>query len=506
MLRGSFLLALLLVVPVPSAQAFSSTPQELVIAYAADATPPVVSTGATSLRGTLTGSLFVGGSSATRLLAVPTLTLLERGPNGTRVATTHDATLELHEGALLLAQRGGTLVLDVASPYAIGLALPASPLPSEGASTAGFLLAGDELAGSFEWTGGPLELKPFDAVLTIRDSHGKPLPDWEARHVNAGARSLTRDADVTLTFRAEGPFRGLIQGVVLGGSTGDDVGLQLRVRPADEDGFAAALDLLDATQFVGAEAPAFGGQGGPLAWLKQASGILNGALVMVAGDGTTAPATPVESRWGGDAFELGAITIVRGDDIGLHWKEGQMRVQGEPALVLGRDGFASQEPARVGIFPIASLVLWLAAAGATVYFVLRQPLRARTDLKLRASAFLVYVLALLGALYLWDRSFTESFGTGVVEVIRHEGLSVATLPKLGVLAAFEMIPWGIAALLFALPARIALGIALRYLGRGKSFKGLASAGGLVVLALLGPLYALYCFNLVWQRVGGSLGG
>lgn len=487
----------------PSAAAFTSTTREILIAYDASATPIVVGAGEVRLVGDLTGRLLLEESTTTALTGIDSL----------RVATAkgsldvHEATLEISRGALLWRFTTGSLAIDVAAPYALALAHPEGPIPSEtGAPAAGFLLAGEDVRGSARWSGGSLELVPLDAIITIRDAHGQPVPDWDAREVNKDVTSAGGADDLVVTFLIEGAFDARIGSSIVAGAAGSAADLTLHVGRAEEDRFAQTVALLERTASAfSEEAPGIAGDQGPLAVLQRVSGILNGALLLVPGDGSTAEAIPRESRWGADEFAVGAFNMMRGDDLGVAWREGEMRIQGEPTVALGREGFAVDPPARLGIFPIVSVLLWAIAFGALVFVIVKRPPKGVHVRSIRLLSFAVYVAVLLGAVWLWDRSFTATFGTGVLASAREQGINAESLPQIATLGAIELVPWGTAALLFALPVRIALGVGLRYLGRGKSYKGVATAGGLVSLAILGPFYALWCFSLLWAQAGRVLG-
>lgn len=510
MLRRLLVSALVLVLLAPTAAAFASDREELYLAYATGATPVVVASGALTLEGSVADGLFVGGSTGTTLTSIPRLTVVERNETNGSSQEYLAATLELNEGALLWVFAGKTVAIEVAAPYAIGLALPQAPLPTDGTQQhAGFLVAGEAIEGSLDWAQGEVELLPLDAIVTIRDSSGRPIGEWDSRGVNRGMTRLDQTDQLDIIFRADGDFGARVRALTLGGAAGANAALSLGVLRADEDRFDQTVALInrEASSFS-ENGDGLGGDGGPLAMLRQISGILNGALLVIpgGGDGTTAEAAPLESRWGEGTFDLGPLNLLRGDDLKVAWAEDEMRVEGEPTVALGRDGFAVDEPKTLGLFPIVSVFLWACALAAIVWYFVRKPPTGRPQMPLRLLSFGFYLLVLAGTFFLWDKSFNESFGLSVLSAIREDGISSATLPRIGVLAALEFAPWGIAALLFALPVRIVLGVALRYLGRGKSFKGIASAGGLVALAILGPIYALWCFNLVWQRAAAAMGG
>lgn len=496
----------------PAASAFSTSQRDLLISYDAAATPVIVAAGEIGIEGALSGGLFFGGTRDTSIDRIGKLVVVSR--DGARLVenVVEGATLEITSGGMLWTQKNGSLEVAFEAPYALGLALPQTPLPAEPGKLppSGFLLAGEKLGGTARSAGGRVDIAPLDAVITLRDASGQPLADWNARHVNADATQIgdTQDGGgLEVLFRAEGGFTSRIDAAIIAGAAGPAGDMILNVARAKEDRFAQTVDLLDKTsRSLGSSSPQFGGQDGPLKMLSPASGILNGALLLIPGDGSTLAATPIESRWGLTEFALGDLNIVRGDDMKIGWAQGQMRVEGEPGVALGREGFAMDGPVRVGIFPLISIFLWaIAIAGIVVWFVKRPP-KGVPVFSLRLLSFGVYLVVLAGAFFMWDRSFAQTFGVSSIGTAMAEGISAATLPRIGVIFAMEMVPWGIAALLFALPVRIALGVGLRYLGRGKSYKGVATAGGLVALALLGPLYALYCFNLVWANAARMMGG
>ena len=500
------LLVLLLVAP--GAGAFPTAREELYLAFDADDPPALLASGATSVQGSVSHGLLVAGSTTTRLEDVPHLIVVDRAAGGIE-REVRDATVEVHDGGLFWGfPEGATLRLRIAAPYGLGLGLPQAPVPAtNGDPGAGFLLAGASVEGDAGWSGGEADLLPFDATITIRDGTGTPLEGWNMRSVNRGMGSRSDPDALPVVLRAEGVFEARIGASLVGGASNSGAGLTLQVAPAAEDRLAETLAILEETtsSFFGDENP-FSQVGGPLDTLAQVSGILNGALLVVPGGVGDAPAiAPLEARYGEAPFDLGALSILRGD-MAVAWQEGEMQVSGEPTVALGRNGFEVDEPVTVWIFPVVSLVLWAGALGAIVWYSVKRPPQGAPSLSLRLLSLAFNVLMLLAVFFVWDRSFEATFGTGVVSTLQAQGLTASSLPTLGTLLALELIPWSIAALLFALPVRIALGVALRYLGKGKSFKGLATAGGFLALGILGPIYALWCFNLVWARAAAAMGG
>lgn len=488
----------LLVLVAPTAGAFPAAEDALYIAYDGASTPAIVATGALAFEGQGGRALLLAATNGTSFEEVPTLRIFDRATMQERVLS--NATLVVESGILLwIVDAEGALTLDVAAPYAIGLGLPQAPIPyAEGGAGAGYLLAGERIAGTASWSGAGATLVPLDAVVTLREA-GATV--WQSRHVNGGLSPGADLESMGVLLMTEGAYHARLAASVIAGAADAGGALSLSVAPAEEDRLVETITLL-------AEA----GRGllgrdslemQQLQALGQVSGILNGALLVVPNP--QAAAVPRESRMGGEEFPIGQLTLVRGREMQLSWESGEMRVAGEPTVALGRDGFAVEPPESIGIFPVASLWLWLFALGALIVYLAKRPPEGRHLVSMRLMSIGLWLLVLVGVFYLWDQSFEQSFGVGVFSTLAG-GLTGANIGKAFLLLMLELVPWGIAALLFALPVRIAAGVALRYLGRGKSFKGVATAAGLLSLALFGPAYALWCFNLVWARAASAMGG
>ena len=510
MLRRSAAILLALLAVTPSVAAFPSAQEALSISYALGGTPTMISAGALFLDGTLSNGLVIAGSTGTTFDRIPELRIIDRTQILESRTTHRGATVELVSGALVWAfSEGNAAQLATAEAYAVAIALPEAPLPSDdGATPAGFLLASEAITGTVNWTRGEGGLIPLDAVVTIRDAAGQPLPGWNGRRVNSDATASDDPEGLQVVFEATGAFTARIAANVLGGATASAEGMRLVIGPAEEDRFAqttAVFDEASSGLFAGAAASTPGAPS-PLEIFQPVSGLLNGAIVLVPGAAGGEGAAPVllASTFGGEEFPLGPFNLVRGDDLELAWSPTKMEIRGEPTVALGRDGFGVDEPTTVGIFPVLSLVLWLIAIGAVVFFFVKRPPKAKGPITLRLASMAIWIVALLITFLLWDRSFAQSFGTSALSVARAEGINGDTMSTIGIILGLELMPWSIAALLFALPVRIAAGVGLRYLGRGKAFKGVATAAGLVSLAIFGPIYALWCFNLVWARIAEAM--
>lgn len=507
MLARLAVLLVLALLAAPAADAFATDARAVELAYALAATPAVIATGALQLDGELGTGLLLAGADGTEIGPIPELTVTRR--DGTR-ETFQRATLVIESGALVWpVESGQTLGVALRAPYAFAIALPQAPLPSEdGATMPGFLLAGEALGGEASWRGGVSNLLVSDGVVTLEDADGRAIPGWDSVGVNAGQGDAATDENAFETlFEASGAFDARVAAGMVAGAVGDGK-LGLVVHVSEEDRFDETLALVR-----DAGGDLFGGEGGggpfdeggPLSMFSSVSGMLNGALFVLPGMGEGEPAQPLRALVGGEALELGPFSLLRGGELALAWEEGEMRVAGEPDVVLGREGFAVDEPRTLGLFPVVSVFLWALALAALVWYFVRRPPEAKSKWPLRLASAAANLVILVVVFMVWDASFAATFGTSAITVARAAGVSPDTLPQIGTVLALELVPWGIAAVLFALPVRIVAGVALRYLGKGKSFKGLANAAGLVALAVLGPLYAMWCFNLVLGRAFEMLG-
>lgn len=508
MLRRLLVASIALVLLSPVASAFPTDEQPLSIAFD-ERTPVLLSMGELAIKGDLGAGLLVGGAEGTRIGPVPALTITERTPEGVRNTTLQGATITIATGDILWpVAEGGRIALDAVADYAFGLGVPEAPVPSASGEPAGagFLLVSESLRGSARSTGGVANLVFLDATIRIDGASGNALPGWTSRRVNAGG---TRDVEsLDTVFRLEGAFDARLAAAIVGGAAGPTGDVTLSVDRAEVDRFDATRAALEAKGQAlfgpGADNP-LAQEGGPLDMLGAGSALLNGAVLIIPSGEDGETALPYESLVGGKPFDLGVLNMVRGDDVSVQWAGNEMRVQGSPSLALGKDGFAVDPPATLLFLPILSLALWIGALVAIVVRHAKRPPEAPTNWPMRMGALALYLVVALVVFFLWDASFAQTFGTSAIREARANGVSAQTLPQLGVLLGFELVPWGIAGLLFALPARIIAGVALRYLGKGKSLKGVASAVGVLALGIIGPFYALWCFNLVFARAAAMAG-
>lgn len=509
-LLAPLLAALLLA---PGAVAFRGNEADVVIAYPQEGAPVSLALGELSVAGRVGGGLLLVDVSPLRLERVPSLTVAELDGNGPpRNSTYRDVTVVVHAGDVLWPFAGGVVAtLDVSSAYGMGLALPQAPLPAaEGGAGPGFLVGGQEVGGGLSWSPGATAPLLLDASVTLLAADGSTVPGWDRRAVNAGVSPASPDGlgGMDTLMEAQGPFGGSVSAHAVGAALGTDADVALRAAPAAEEAFGATLDALAALGgSLGAqeEGSPFSADS-PLRALAGLAPVLNGAVLILpdAQGGLAEAPEPLVSRVGESDFGVGPFTMLRGQEgMTVAWREGEMRVQGQPAVVMGRDGFATRSPPVLFGLPLLAILLWLVAAGAVVLFFVKRPPKGDTPLWLRLCGWAANLLALVLVFLLWDWSFAQTFGTSFLrELGRAETAGGAA--GLGILLALELLPWGLAALFFALPVRIAAAIGLRYLGRGKGLKGFATAASLLALGVLGPLHALWLVNLVVARAAGML--
>lgn len=512
---SALLLALLFV---PQAAAFASRHDAVELAYAATKGPVVLGLGNLSLEGRAEGAILAANVASFAMRGVPQLTIVERGEDGLpRNTTLAGASLLVESGSLLWRLPEGGAHAQAWADYGIGLGLARAPVPAESGESvgAGTLLVGPSVSGLAQPASGGSDVLALHATVTILDNAGQSVPGWLHRAVNAnGSAQTAGDASgFGVVFHAEGAADGVLRAAALGMGAGTNADLALAIAHAPEDKLKETLDTLNdlsreigGPQQQGGDSPLGGGSGNPLEQLEAFSPLFNGAvLVIQGGDKENATEPPRTAKIGDDALDLGPITFMRsgsGVPMRIHWDKDEMRVEGEPTLAVTQAGFAVDRPATVWIIPIVSLVLWLCAIAAIVLFFVKRPPEANAPWSLRLVGWGVWLVVLLLVFVVWDKSFAESFGTSALSQFMDGSRD---WPKLGILLSMELVPWSLAGLLFALPVRIALGVGLRYLGKGKALKSFATAGGLVALAIFGPMYALYIVNVGIQQAIGAIG-
>jgi hypothetical protein len=501
------LLALLLLVP--AASAFSARHDPIELAYDAQHAPVVIAAGQERLEGAMRDAVLVAGAAPWTAKAVPTLTVDEKGGLAPLPAQSSfaSATLRVESGTLIWRLGDGSAALDVQADAAYGLALAMDqvPVPLDNGSQAGAgaLLVGPQVDAQAHWPGGETQVLVLDGVVTILRADGEPEPGWSHRAVNANATSPDAAGSASLIFRTAGAFDSTSTSTLFAGAAGSAANLSLSVKAADQDRFTDTVQVLsDLGSQIGMDdkkGSPFGADS-PLSNLAPFSGVLNGALLVInAGNDTQ---TPLDARMGADSFDPGPISLMRSGDMGIAWSGTQMRIQGSPAVAVTRAGFAVDSAASIaGIVPIVSVVLWLGAIGAIVFFFVKRPEKVKPKLAVRLLSWLGWLVALVIVFLVWDASFAATFGTSALTLLRHGGLDPA---RLGAVFALEMVPWSFASLLFALPLRIIAGVLFRVFLPGKPLKNAAKGVGLLGLAVLGPIYALWIVNVGIQQAVAAL--
>lgn len=500
------LLAFVLLAPV--AAAFSTTRDEVAIAYDANRAPLALAAGDLSMEGSMRVGVAATHLQESRIGPVPRLIVGEQAGSTRSFVNASDATVLLHEGGLLWSLGNASVPVTLRAPYAFGLALPRSPFDEEGAAQSpALVVAGPDVRADLDWPGGDADLIPLDATISILGADGVPVAGYDHRHINANLDAATaRSATDAVVLRVTGAFAARLSGqAVAGGLGGSGADLRLDVDRSDDDRFTDAVAAFDEAMgmFSGGQSTGLAGPDSPVSQLEAISGFLNGAILLLPPpdeSGDAPEPTPITSRIGGEDVDAGPFTVLRSEDLALAWGDDEMRVDGTSSVAITQQGIRTTAPLVIGLVPILSVLLWLAAIGAVVFFFVRRPPASKGQLKLRLISTGVYVLALVIVFVLWDMSFADTFGTSVLTLLREKGLSGQAYSQLALVFGLEMIPWSLAALLFALPVRIALGVLLRYRGQGSSFKGVAKAGGLIALAILGPLYAMWIVNVLVQQI------
>lgn len=522
--------AVVLLVLTPGVAAFSAVQGQVDIRYDVASSPLLLASGKLDATGDLKDGLLSVQMVESRIGPIPTLSIAETH-NGSLPTLTNvsNVTLVVHAGHLVWKLENASAALHATTGYGFGLALGQSPFDANNERSPALVLAGPAIEANIRWTAGGLTWLPLNATISVLDANGKAVPDWDHRTVNPSADLRSADNGPPsggVLLNANGAFNATLhaQGIAAGLSRTTSK-MQLTVAQSGEDRFLDAADAVaNATKLFsqgqnggggGGDGPFGGGGGGARDALQQLgalSGVFNGAVLILKepsdsnkGNGTSNATTasqagPISATLGGQALDLGPFALLRSQSLALAWGDGTVSVQGAAKTTVTQSGFAVNAPLTVGLFPVVSIVLWLIALGSIVIFFVKRPPASKGKWSLRGLSWVAYAIVFLVVFWFWDRSFADTFGTSVITQLRAHGFSASSYTQLALVFGIEMIPWSLAALLFALPIRIALGVALRYRGQGSSFKGVAKAGGLVALGVLGPLYALWIVNVMLAQV------
>lgn len=497
MLRRLLACALAIAFLSPVAAAFSSNVDEVHIRFDQDASPLILAAGKVDAAGVARDGLLSAFVSEASVGPVPSLRVVDtRGLIPTERIVT-GATMLVHSGHLAWRFTDASAPVNASAAYAFALALPKSPVGGDGP---GVVMAGPDLVAGISWSRGTAQLVPANATITILDSSGKAVQGYDRVRVNenANARGDQEDEKV-VAFEASGAFSARVPSRALAsGLDASNAAMRIDVRAANEDRFVDAARSVEEALGVFSQGESSGGDsmGEALRQLGGLSGVFNGAVLILQTGQDNATAEPVEMRLGDREIEPGPFTLLRSQDLALAWGDGAVGIQGHSKVAVSGEGFSVAPPLVVGPVPIISLLFWLAAVGSVVFFFMKRPPAAKGKWSIRGISWAVYAVVLVAVFWWWDASFANTFGTSLLTLVSSNGFNPDDINQFALVFGLEMFPWGLAALLFALPVRIGLGVLLRYRGEGSSFKGIAKAGGLVSLAIFGPIYALWIANVL----------
>lgn len=491
----------------PVATALPDEPYDVSLRYSLTGGPTTVVAGAINAVGFVKGEVIAAElHDGSRFRNVPEVRVVEDRGLMTREEVYRNVHVDFHSGAAFVdREAGGRGQLSATSTYAIGL------IPAMGPGNAShpfLVIASPEAVYTLLNGRAEARLVPLDAVVTIRDAvTGRAVPGWDKRVVNEdmsasgsgdpppGAVALRLVGDHVADLRADVFAARLTR-------NGEPLEITVTTVPGDSRLFTDAADRLTRLQAVMGEAT-----GAPpadvLARLEPLAPVLDSAVILVKPD---APAAGGTFTLGGREFDGSGLTLMRVQGASVTFTErDQVRVAGKAHLAIAGNAFVASDVASVaGIVPLLSLALWAVAIGLIVARVVRKPTAPEMKPGMwRVYSIALHVLAYGVAFYVWDQSFAHAFGTSIIHAVQ----SGAEPSALATVAGIEMLPFSLAAFFFALPVRLAAGVAFRYTGRGKAWNGLASALGLGVLALLGPRYVLFFLNGTLMRAAATaLGG
>lgn len=449
--------ALLFAFGLPAASALPGSGGDVSASLPAGGAGVVLFGGATQASATVMAAAFLGGANVT--IAAEAVEFLDRGE--TRRVERAEIVVDLADAALLVAN--GTAQATYATPGGLGILVTGLPGMEGVDAERAIALAADETTAGVRGDG--------EAFLVLR----------------GGSAVVDGDAVRTDAFHLFGAWTAAGEGAVAAFALRAGSGLDVHVAPGDDFDLEALMRRVSALQ-AGAEAgdaplPA-GGLDAAREAVAALAPMLNGAaLIIPNGD-------PLEVAYQGRPDEGPRFALIRGD-MALTETEGQYRVQGASAMAFDGRAFATDAPPAFGFVPVFAALLWLAAVGTIVWRVARKPPEEpQRSVGYRLAAAGLHAVALVVVFVVWDLSFKAAFGTSALTALA-DGASWTVI---GGLAAIELVPWSLAALLFALPARIVASNVLARFGHGKRARGAAKAIGLVVLGVFGPWHALWIVN------------
>lgn len=465
----AFATAVALALLAPAVSAFPGSGGDVTATVPAGGAGVVLFGGAAQATATVVGAAFLGGANVT----VTAATVEFVGPTGPARLVDAKVMIRLAEAAVIVANE--TARATYATPGGIGFLITGLPGMEGLDADKALAVSAEDSEASVSGEG--------ESFLVFRG--GAAVVDGQALDVEAvrlgGAWTATGEGalaafalpsgsalDVHVTEGEAFDLQALMDRVMA--LRGETEGDQASFQDAGDPGAAApfpADGLVAAKDAVAALAP-----------------MLNGAAIVIPnGD-------PLAVSYDGAPAEGPRFALVRGD-MDITESGGEYRVQGASAMAFDGRRFATDAPPAFGMVPILAALLWFAAVGTIVWRLARKPPEEpERTWGYRVAAAGLHGVALVIVFVVWDASFKASFGTSALTAFA-DG---ASWPVIGGLAAVELIPWSIAGLLFALPARIVTSNVLARFGHGKRARGAAKAVGLVVLGVLGPWHALWIVN------------
>lgn len=190
-----------------------------------------------------------------------------------------------------------------------------------------------------------------------------------------------------------------------------------------------------------------------------------------------------ETSVDGAAFTGPGFAFIRFSALELSAMENStsMSLEGSSRFILV-DGnlYATQSSTTVGpiTIPVLSYFLWIVAIGAIVAGFVIKPFVGAEQIKvfglIRLIGFAFHMLAIVASFLLWDLEFQALLGTSLLKMFFSQG--TGNPAALGIVAAFQLIPYSMAWLFFGMPLRFITNSALK-LGGIKKARGLGKGVG-----------------------------
>ncbi len=293
--------------------------------------------------------------------------------------------------------------------------------------------------------------------------------------------------------RADGvlaPFQGTAGGLVTAYG-GTDVSDRFSIEPMQR-----MLENLVADDEDANADPDGQGEDDPLDSLRQIAPVLDGVLLGNLSQPVTVDGEPFRDA-GWAFFRFDRMELAAGP------AANEVSLAGESRLILV-DGELYDERNAIHFgplhVPVLSVILWVMAAGAIFASYSLKPLVGASNVKsfglIRLLGFIFHILALVAAFILFDVEIKAVLGTSLLTILFTGGGGQGV--SLGIVAFFQLLPFGLAALFFGLPMRFIANAALRFgglnsaKGFGKGVGNLATwgLGAIFLRVLLGGFLAL----------------